>query len=190
MRSAREQRTGAIPSLLPRIMERTVPGLRHGRIAAAALLTALCATAAVPAPPSYFGHEIGADRTVLDWDKVVSYFHLLEKSSDRLRVAELGKSTEGRPFIAVTIAAPDTLRHLDRYIDIQRRLADPRITKPEEAEKLVREGKTVVLITCSIHSTELASTQTAVEFAYRLLTENKPHFQTILANTIFLLVPS
>src|SRR5581483_688795 len=101
-----------------------------------------------------------------------------------------GKTTEGRPFIAVTIAAPDTLRHLDRYIEIQRRLADPRITTPGEAEKLVHEGKTVVLITCSIHSTELASTHTAVEFAYRLLTEDKPRFQAILANTIFLLVPS
>ncbi len=133
---------------------------------------------------------MGADRTVLDWSKVVSYFRLLEKSSDRLRVAELGKSTEGRPFIAVTISAPDTLRHLDRYIDIQRRLADPRITTPEQAERLAREGKSIVLITCSIHSTELASTHTAVEFAYRLITEDKPRFQAILANTIFLLVPS
>jgi hypothetical protein len=133
---------------------------------------------------------MGADRTVLDWDKVVSYFRLLEKSSDRLRVSELGKSTEGRPFIAVTIAAPETLRNLDRYIDIQRRLADPRITTPEQAEKLVHAGKTVVLITCSIHSTELASTHTAVEFAWRLLTEDKPRFQAILADTIFLLVPS
>src|SRR5207244_13331316 len=55
--------------------------------------------------------------------------------------------------------APETLRHLDGYIDIQRRLADPRITAPPEAEKLALEGKAVVLITCSIHSTELASTR-------------------------------
>jgi hypothetical protein len=153
-------------------------------------VTALSVSAAIPTPASHFGHEIGADKTVLEWDKVVSYFRMLEKSSDRLRVAELGKSTEGRPFIAVTIAAPDTLRQLDRHLDIQRRLADPRITAPADAEKLVLEGKTIVLITCSIHSTELASTHSAVEFAYRLLTGNKPRFQTIFANTIFLLVPS
>jgi hypothetical protein len=48
----------------------------------------------------------------------------------------------------------------------------------------------VVLITCSIHATELASTQTAVEFAYRLLTEDKPRFRSILQNAIFILVPS
>ena len=61
-----------------------------------------------------------------------------EKSSDRLRVDELGKTTEGRPFIAVTIAEPDTLQHLDRYIDIQRRLADPRITTARRSGEVHR----------------------------------------------------
>jgi murein tripeptide amidase MpaA len=123
---------------------------------------------------------------VLDWNKVVSYFQTIKANSDRIRVEELGRSTEGRPFIA----SPETLRNLDRYLEIQRRLADPRLTSESEAEKLAAEGKTVVLITCSIHATELASTQTAVEFAYRLLTEDTPRFRAILQNTIFLLVPS
>jgi len=147
-------------------------------------------TAAVPSPESHFGQRMGADHLVLDWDRVVSYFLALEKNSDRIRLAELGKTTEGRPFIAATIAAPDTLRSLDHYREIQRRLADPRLTSESEAEKLAAEGKTVVLITCSIHSTELASTETAVEFAYRLLTEDTWRFRAILENTIFLLVPS
>ena len=77
---------------------------------------------------SHFGHEIGVDRELLDWDKVVSYFRALEQSSDEIRVEELGKTVEGRPFIAATIAEPETLRNLDRYREIQRRLADPRIT--------------------------------------------------------------
>ena len=46
------------------------------------------------------------------------------------------------------------------------------------------------MITCSIHATEIASTHTAVEFAYRLLTEDNPHFRAILKNTIVVLVPS
>src|SRR5215831_11022949 len=118
---------------------------------ASLLLAAFSAFAAAPTPQSYFGHPIGADRTVMDWAKVVSYFQELAKSSDRIRVQELGKTADGRPFIAATIADPDTLRHLDRYIAIQQRLADPRKTSPAEAEKLFLEGKAVVLITCSIH---------------------------------------
>jgi hypothetical protein len=156
----------------------------------AALLLAARVFGAIPTPESHFGHQMGADRKLLDWSKVVSYFDALEKTSDRIRVDELGKSTEGRPFIAATIAASETLRNLDRYREIQARLADPRRSTEAEAEKLISQGKTVVLITCSIHATEVGSTATAIEFAYKLLTEDKPKFQAILQNTIFLLVPS
>ena len=160
------------------------------RLAAAALLLTWPLAAAVPTPKSHFGHEIGADRTVLDWQRVVSYFQALEKNSPRIRVQELGKTAEGRPLIAAILAAPETLQNLPRYIEIQKKLADPRFTPPAEAETLIAQGKTVVLITCSIHSTELASTHTAVEFAYRLLTEDKPRYRAILENTIFILAPS
>ena len=145
---------------------------------------------AVPAPSAYFGHAIGADRQLLDWDKVVAWFKLASASSDKIRVTEYGRSAEGRPLIVATIAAPETLRNLDRYREIQRRLADPRITTPAQAEPAVPDGKNIVLLTCSIHATEVASTHSAVEFAYRLITENNPHFEAILNNTILLLVPS
>src|SRR5579872_6711898 len=144
----------------------------------------------IPTPASHFGHAIGVDRELLDWDKVVSYFQALARTSDKIVVKELGKSTEGRPFIAATISAPENIRNLDHYLDIQTRLADPRKVTAAEAERLIGEGKTIVLMTCSIHATEVASTHSAVEFAYRLLTENKPRFQEILKNTIFILVPS
>lgn len=160
------------------------------KLLAILLLSIAAACAAPPTPKSHFGHEIGADRTVLDWDKVVSYFQALEKSSDRILVRNLGKSTEGRPLIAAWIANPKTLANLDRYIEIQRRLADPRITTEAQAEQLVREGKVVVMITCSIHATEIASSHTAVEYAYRLLTEDTPRRRAILDNTVFILVPS
>ena len=80
----------------------------------------------VPTPESHFGHAMGADRRLLDWENVVSYFGKLEKASDRIKVAELGKTTEGRPYIAAFIASADTLKRLDHYRDIQARLADPR----------------------------------------------------------------
>jgi hypothetical protein len=144
----------------------------------------------VPTPESHFGHAIGVDRELLDWDKVVSYFQALEKNSNRILVRELGKSTEGRPFITATISAPETIRTLDRYRVIQERLADPRKTSAGQAEGMVAEGKTVVMITCSIHSNEVASTHSAVQFAYDLLTKDTPKFRAILDNTILILVPS
>ena len=154
------------------------------------LLTGLLSAAAVPTPAAHFGTTVEADRVVLDWAKVVTYFQALEKSSDRIRLTEIGRTTEGKPMILATIAAPETLRRLDRYREIQQRLADPRRTAPSQAEALIAEGKTVVLITCSIHSNEIASTHTAVRFAFQMLTSNTARTRAILANTIFLLIPS
>ena len=62
------------------------------------LLAAWSAIAAVPTPESYFGHPIGADRTVLDWEKVVGYFQALlnlDASQHRLvsRCAKCSRST-------------------------------------------------------------------------------------------------
>jgi hypothetical protein len=149
------------------------------------------AIAAVPTPESHFGHKIGVDNELLDWDKVVSYFQALEKSSDRIRFMELGKTVEGRPQIAVAISAAGNIKNLEHYRDIQLRLSDPRKTPPAEAARLFQEGKTIVMITCSIHATEVASTHTAVEFAHRLLTEDtNPKFKAILENVILLLEPS
>lgn len=160
--------------------------------AIAVFLLLLCSRAfsAVPTPESHFGHKIGVDNELLDWDKVVTYFQSLEKSSHRIKFQELGKTVEGRPQIAVTISSPANIKNLDHYLDIQKRLSDPRRTTAAEAALLEKEGKTIVMITCSIHATEVASTHTAVEFAYRLLTEDNPRFKTILDNVILILEPS
>ena len=155
-----------------------------------ALFVAVALMAAPPAPEEFFGHKMGADKTVLDWSKVVEYFQALEKGSERVRFREYGKSTEGRPMVMAIISAPETLKRLDRYQQIQQKLSDPRVTSAEEAARLAGEGKTIVLITCSVHATEIASTHTAVEFAYKLATSADARVKLILENTIVLLAPS
>ncbi|HTB10698.1 MAG TPA: M14 metallopeptidase family protein [Bryobacteraceae bacterium] len=155
------------------------------------LLVIYSAGAAVPTPESHFGHKIGVDNELLDWAQVVSYFEALAKSSDRIKFLELGKTVEGRAQIAAVISSPANIKNLEHYRDIQMKLSDPRKTSLAEAAKLELEGKVIVMITCSIHATEVASTHTAVEFAYRLATEDSnPKFKAILDNVIILLEPS
>ncbi len=151
---------------------------------------ALTCLASVPTPESHFHHPIGVDRVLLDWEQVVSYFYKLAAASPSIRVEELGKSVEGRPFIAATISSPENMKQLNKWMEIQHRLADPRSTSPAEAEKLFPQAKNIVLITCSIHATEVASTHTAVEFAYKLITDQSPKFREIRQNTVVILLPS
>jgi hypothetical protein len=144
----------------------------------------------VTSPEAAFGFKLGTDRKLADWNELTAYYKKLSTESNRIRYEELGKTTEGRPFIAITISAPENLEHLDHYLDIQRRLADPRITSPDEAKKLIAEGKTILAVTANIHSTEIASSQSVAQFAYELATEDTPRIQAILHNVIIVLVPS
>lgn len=155
-----------------------------------ALAFAVTAWGAPPDPESHFGHKMGADRKLLDWNKVVSYFHALEGASDQVRTVIIGKTVQGRPMLAVYLSSAENLQKLGNYQRIQKQLADSRRTPAEAAEQLFGAGKAVVMITCSIHSTEVASTSTAVEYAYRLITEKTAKNKAILDNVIFILVPS
>jgi len=159
-------------------------------VLASGLLLALAAAAAPPEPASFFGHPLGQDRTPVEWSQVVAYLRALEKGSDRVQVIEYGRSTEGRPMIAAIVTAPETLKRLDRLKAIQARLSDPRITPESEAAKLAAEGKAIVLITCSVHATEVASTQASMEFAWQLATAASPKLRQVLDNVIVIIAPS
>lgn len=160
--------------------------------AAAVALSALLASAQkhVTTPAEAFGFQPGADRKLADWNQLTAYYRQLSSQSSRIKYEELGKTTEGRPFVVLTISASENLAKLDHYLDVQRRLADPRITSPEQARALIAEGKTIVAVTANIHSTEIASSQSVALFAYRLATENTPEIQNILRNVILVIVPS
>ena len=144
----------------------------------------------VTSPEQAFGFKPGTDRKLADWKELTAYYETLARQSPRVRYAEVGKTTEGRPFVALIISSAENLSHLAQYKEINRRLADPRITAPDEAKALVARGKTILLVTFNIHSTEIASSQTAAEFAYQLATGSTPEVQSILNNVILILIPS
>src|SRR5580765_6595842 len=144
----------------------------------------------VPTPASVLGFEPGADRHLPSWKQVIAYFAALDKASPRVSVRTLGKTTLGRPFIVAFISDSATLANLEHYRSIQRKLADPRLQAAGERERLLDEGKNVILITSSIHSTEVGGFTTPLVLADRLARAETPEARAILANTIIMLVPS
>ena len=65
--------------------------------------------AALPTPEQFFGFQMGADRKLANWDKLLSYYQTLAKSSNKMKLVELGKSSEGRPYVAIFISSPANL---------------------------------------------------------------------------------
>ena len=47
----------------------------------------------VTSPEEFFGFELGSDRKIARWDKIVDYFKILERESGKLKVINMGPST-------------------------------------------------------------------------------------------------
>ena len=121
--------------------------------------------------------------------KVVAYYAKIDRESDRLRDPRACRSG-GHPFLLVTISSPQNLAKAARYKEIARQMADPRGLSPQQIDALAREGRSIVLVSLGMHSTEVSSAQMGPRMVHRLATSNDEQIRTILDNTIFVLIPS
>ncbi len=161
------------------------------RICGSILLFSAAIVAQVPTPRSVLGFTPADDKTVADWNQITNYFARLDKASDRVAVREIGKTTLGKPMIAAFISSPENIRNLDRLRQMNAKLADPRSIKDDsELESLIKNGKTIASISCSIHSTEIVASQMSMNLAYELASSNDEDTKEILDNTVLLLIPS
>jgi len=142
-------------------------------------------------PEDFLGHKVGADRKLADYNQIQAYFQKLDQESPKIKVLTIGKSTLNKPIIMAVITSEENMANLDKYSMIAKRLRDARGLSPEEARNLSQEGKAIVLITCNIHATEIASSQMAMEFAYKLVTGQTPFdADKVLKDVIVLLAPT
>jgi hypothetical protein len=151
---------------------------------------AINATAAIQTPSQFLGFEVGADKNLADYKQIASYFRALAAASPRVQIEDLGKTTLGDTMIMAVISSEANMRNLPRIKAIAKQLSDPRGLSDSQIDALVREGKSIILVTCNIHSSEIASSQMAMEWAYALATANDPETKKRLDNVVLLLVPS
>ena len=144
-----------------------------------------------PTPKSVLGFHPTDDRTIADWRQITDYFTKLDRASEKVSVKEIGKTTLGKPFIVAFISSADNIKNLEKYRQINQKLADPRQVSGEiELNNLIENGKTIVAISCSIHSTEIVASQMSMLLAQELATATDENTREILQNTILLLIPS
>ncbi len=161
------------------------------RLSGLILLLSFAIVAQVPSPNSVLGFTPTDDKTIADWHQITDYFAKLDKGSPRVLVKEVGKTTNGNPLIVAFISSAKNIKNLDKYRAISAKLADPRLVKSDaELADLIKNGKTIVSIACSIHSTEIVASQMSMNLAYELASANDPDTTEILDNTILLLIPS
>lgn len=141
-------------------------------------------------PQEFFGFELGTDGELARYPRILQYLRYLASTSDRVSYEELGETTEGNPYVLLKISSPENLARLDRLVEINQRLADPRELSESEAMELAKEGRPFYFLYATIHATEVGNTQAIPLIIHRLTTESSPEVLEILNNTVLLCVPS
>jgi hypothetical protein len=144
----------------------------------------------IASPQSYFGFELGADGEMARYPAVLEYLKQIAATSDRVLYQEIGKTTLGNDYVLLQISSPENLARLDRLVEINQRLADPRGLTEDEARALVEEGRPFYFLYATIHSTEVGNGQAIPLIVHRLATGDSPEIREILDNAVLLLVPS
>jgi hypothetical protein len=143
----------------------------------------------VVSPEEFYGYKPGTDRKLIRWEKVVDYFYELNSASKKIKVVEEGKSTEGHPILLSYISSEENLKNLDKIREETWKISHPRDLDEAEVERIIKDGKTVVVMTMSIHASEVGGTQGVSDLAYRLITSDDPLIERIRENVVLLLFP-
>ncbi|WP_413975752.1 M14 metallopeptidase family protein [Stenotrophomonas acidaminiphila] len=168
-------------------MLRAVGQGRRRALAVALAAFAAVAQAAAPAPKEHFGFTIGDDYMLANYTQTEAYFRKVAATSDRFRLVELGRTSEGRPQLMLIASAPANLARLDEYRAISERLARAR-DDAAVARGLAEQGKAVVWIDGGLHANETVGAHQLIETVWQLASRDDAETRRILDDTIILLV--
>src|SRR5262245_44063304 len=76
------------------------------------------AAAPVPSPESVFGFKVGADFRLIDYDESIRYFQQLARTCDRIKLVDVGRTSNGHPWTLAIISSRENLARLDELTRI------------------------------------------------------------------------
>lgn len=143
----------------------------------------------VPTPLDVLGHVAGAADVLSYSHEIHKYMRALADASPRVKVFPGRISEEGREMIVVVISDENTIQNLEKYKEINAKLADPRKISEQEAKQLISEAKPMYWATGAMHSGETGSPEMLMELAYRVAVDESDFFKAIRENAIVMITP-
>lgn len=144
-------------------------------------------SADVPTPREALGHAIGERFT--RQAEMLAYLRELERTSDRVRMHEYGRSHEDRPLVHLVISSPDNLARLDDILAANRRLADPRDDDAAAIEAMLDSNPVVVWLSYNVHGNEASASEAAIRVAYTMAAATNTEVKDILAKVVLVIDP-
>ncbi|WP_367118286.1 M14 family zinc carboxypeptidase [Brevundimonas sp.] len=143
----------------------------------------------ITSPQDAFGHDVGDDYQLINYRQFETYLHTLAGETDRMKLMEIGKTSEGRTQYVAAVSSPANIARLDHYRDIARRLAKAEGVDEAEARALAAEGKAVVWIDGGLHATETVPPQALIAAVHEWVTAEDPEALRVLDDVIILFAP-
>src|SRR6187549_2565152 len=144
----------------------------------------------VTSPKEEWGHNIGDDYFLANYDQLVAYWKKLDKESPRLNYVEIGQTAMKRPQPMAIVTAPANFAKLARYKEISRRLSLAEGLTDAEARALAKEGKSVVWVDGGLHASETLGAQQLLELVYQMNARTDEETMRFLNDVILLCVPA
>jgi hypothetical protein len=138
-------------------------------------------------PEQQFGHAIGADYVLPNYQALTAYWRKLDAESDRMTMVDIGRTAEGRTQVMAIVTSPQNHRTLERYREISRTLAMGRADSATAA-RLAAAGKAVVWIDGGLHATEVLGAQQLMETLWHFVSRDDAETRRILDEVIILFV--
>jgi len=140
-------------------------------------------------PDKFWDFTPGDDQQLITYEELIKYLQMLDAESERIELREIGTTSLGKPMYICFISSAENIKNLDKLKEINRRLAKDPLIPHEEKQLIIEDGKVFFLATLSMHSTEVAPSQSAPLIAYDLATTTDVLKLDWLNDVVYMMVP-
>ena len=142
----------------------------------------------VPSPAEALGYKIGTQFTL--HADALDYLRTLADASDRVTMDTYGTTYEGRTLPYLVVTSPQNQNQLDRLKQNSRRLSDPPRLSEADRDRLLQNQPVFVSYSYNIHGNEPASTEAALQTAYRLAAAQDDSTRALLQDAVVIMYPT
>ena len=144
-------------------------------------------------PNSNLGFEIGQRH--VRHDQLKNYLYQLANDSERINITSMGKTSQQREQLLVTISSPKNLANLSSILSDRDILSQNVSQKPSQKISQLDKQKSdkaplVIWLGYSVHGDEISGANAAMVVAYYLAASTDEKIVELLANTVIVIEPS
>ena len=144
---------------------------------------------AVPRPESILGYDVGSWHTQYAQQERV-LLAIAQAAGDRVKVEEIGVTSERRTMRIYVVSAPENIARLDAIRADLDRIADPRGATQAQLDAVIARTPAVVWFSGSVHGDEVPGFEASMQLLYHFAATDDPATLELLKNSIVVINPS